>query len=35
VIGELVVVAVQERTSTAKLIYTSDAVMNGDRVELQ
>jgi len=34
VLGEIVVVAVQERTSTARVIYSSDAMMNGDRVEL-
>lgn len=35
VLGEIVVVAVQERTSTARVIYSSDAMMNGDRVELR
>jgi hypothetical protein len=35
VLGEVVVVAVQERTSTARVIYSSDAMMNGDRVELR
>ena len=35
VLGEIVIVAVQERTSTARVIYSSDAMMNGDRVELR
>ena len=35
VLGELVVVAVQERTATARVLYSSDAIMNGDRVELR
>lgn len=35
VLGEIVVVAVQARTSTARVLYSSDAMMNGDRVELR
>ena len=35
VLGELVVVAVRERTATARVIYSRDAIMNGDRVELR
>jgi hypothetical protein len=35
VVGEIVVVAVQEKTSTARVIYSADAIMNGDRVELR
>ncbi|MGH9887710.1 MAG: LysM peptidoglycan-binding domain-containing protein [bacterium] len=35
VIGELAVVAVRERTATAKVIYSNDAIMNGDKVELR
>jgi hypothetical protein len=34
-IGELAVVSVQQRTSTARVIYSSDAIMNGDRIELE
>jgi hypothetical protein len=33
VLGELVVVAVRERTATARVSYSRDAIMNGDRVE--
>jgi hypothetical protein len=35
VIGELTVVAVREKTATAKVTYSSDAIMVGDRVELR
>ena len=35
VLGELVVVTVRERTATARVSYSRDAIMNGDRVELR
>jgi hypothetical protein len=35
VLGELVVVSVRERTATARVSYSRDAIMNGDRVELR
>jgi hypothetical protein len=35
VIGELAIVSVQERASTAAVIYSADAIMNGDRVEVE
>ena len=35
VIGELVVVTVRERTATARVLYSRDAIMNGDKVELR
>jgi hypothetical protein len=35
VIGELVVVSVRERTSTARVLYSRDAIMNGDKAELR
>jgi hypothetical protein len=35
VIGELVVVAVRERTATARVLYSRDAIMNGDMAELR
>jgi hypothetical protein len=35
VVGEIVVVAVQEKTATARVTYSADAIMNGDRVELR
>ena len=35
VLGEIVVVSVREKTSVARVVYTSDAIMNGDRVELR
>jgi hypothetical protein len=35
VIGEIVIVAVRDRTATARVIYSADAIMNGDRVELR
>jgi hypothetical protein len=35
VIGELAVVSVRDRTATAVVTYSGDAIMNGDRVELR
>jgi hypothetical protein len=35
VLGEAAVVSVRENTATARIIYSRDAVMSGDRVELQ
>lgn len=35
VIGELTVVAVREKTATAKVTYSSDAIMVGDMIELR
>jgi len=35
VLGELAVLATREKTSVAKVIYSRDAVMNGDEVELK
>jgi hypothetical protein len=35
VVGELAVLTVRERTATAKVMYSSDAIMNGDPVELR
>jgi hypothetical protein len=35
VVGELAVVAVRDRTATAVVTYSGDAIMNGDRVELR
>lgn len=35
VLGELVVVTVRERTATARVSYSRDAIMAGDRVELR
>ena len=35
VIGELVVVTVRERTATARVLYSRDAIMNGDKAELR
>jgi hypothetical protein len=35
VIGELVVVSVRERTATARVLYSRDAIMSGDRAELR
>lgn len=35
VLGELAVVAVRDKTSLAKVTYSTDAIMTGDRVELQ
>ena len=34
VLGEIVVVAVQEKTATARVLYSTAEIMNGDRVEL-
>jgi hypothetical protein len=35
VIGELAVLAVRDRTATAKVIYSTDAIMPGDQIELR
>jgi hypothetical protein len=35
VVGEVAVIATRERTATAKVIYSNDAIMNGDQVELR
>lgn len=35
VLGEIVVVAVQGRTATARVLYSNAEMMNGDRVELR
>jgi len=35
VVGELAVVSVRDRTATAVVTYSGDAIMNGDRVELR
>lgn len=35
VIGELTVLAVRDRTSVAKVTYSADAIMVGDRIELR
>jgi hypothetical protein len=35
VLGEIAVLRTRERTSTAKVIYSNDAIMNGDQVELR
>ena len=35
VLGEVVVVAVQDKTATARVLYSRDAIMNGDRVEVR
>jgi hypothetical protein len=35
VVGEVTVIAVRERTSTAKITYSNDAFLNGDEVELR
>jgi hypothetical protein len=35
VLGEVTVIAVRDRTSTAKVTYSSDAIMVGDQVELR
>jgi hypothetical protein len=35
VIGEIAILASRERTSLAKVIYSRDAIMNGDEVELK
>ena len=35
VLGELAVIATREKTATAKVTYSNDAIMNGDEVELR
>lgn len=35
VLGELAVLTIRERTATAKITYSNDAIMNGDLVELR
>jgi hypothetical protein len=35
VVGELTVVAVREKTATAKVTYSADAIMVGDMIELR
>jgi hypothetical protein len=35
VLGEVAVVSVRDRTATATIIYSNDAFMNGDKVELR
>jgi LysM domain len=35
VLGELAVLTVRDRTATAKVMYSNDAIMNGDPVELR
>jgi hypothetical protein len=35
VIGELAVLAVRDRTATAKVTYSNDAIMTGDSIELR
>ncbi len=35
IMGELAVVAVREKTATARIISNTDAIMAGDRLELQ
>jgi hypothetical protein len=35
VLGELAVVAVRDRTATAKVTYSNDAIVIGDEVELR
>jgi hypothetical protein len=35
ILGEVVVVAVQEKTATARVLTSNDAIMSGDRVELR
>lgn len=35
VLGELAVIAAREKTATAKVTYSNDAIMNGDEVELR
>jgi hypothetical protein len=34
-VGEVTVVSVREKTSTAKITYSTDAIMVGDMVELR
>jgi len=35
VLGEVVVVAVRERTATVRILSSNDAMMPGDKAELQ
>ena len=35
VLGELAVIAARDKTATAKVTYSNDAIMNGDEVELR
>jgi hypothetical protein len=35
VVGELAVVSVRDRTATAKVIYSNDAIVVGDEIELR
>jgi hypothetical protein len=35
VLGEIAVLTVRDRTATAKVMYSRDAIMNGDQVELR
>ena len=35
VLGEVVVITTREKTATAKVTYSNDAIMNGDQVELR
>jgi LysM domain len=35
VLGEIVVIATRDRTATAKILSSNDAIMNGDQVELR
>ena len=35
VLGELAVVAVRDKTATAKVMYSRDAIMIGDQIELR
>jgi hypothetical protein len=35
VLGEIVVLTTRDKTATAKVVYSNDAIMNGDQVELR
>lgn len=35
VLGEVVVITTREKTAAAKVVYSNDAIMNGDQVELR
>jgi hypothetical protein len=35
VLGEIVIVAARERTATARVLSSNDAIMPGDRAELR
>jgi hypothetical protein len=35
VLGDLAVVAVREKSATAKVVYSTDVIEAGDRVELR